>query len=68
MNAPTIEYGELLPMLIVFGAAIIGVLIEAFVPRPPRHLLQVGLALVALIAAFVAVIWLAGTSLVGAAG
>jgi NADH-quinone oxidoreductase subunit N len=68
VNAPTIEYGELLPMLIVFGAAIIGVLIEAFVPRPPRHLLQVGLALVALIAAFVAVIWLAGTSLVGAAG
>ena len=57
MNAPTIEYGELLPMLIVFQAAIIGVLIEAFVPRPPRHLLQVGLALVALIAAFVAVIW-----------
>jgi NADH-quinone oxidoreductase subunit N len=68
VNAPTIEYGELLPMLIVFGAAIIGVLIEAFVPRPPRHLLQVGLALVALSAAFVAVIWLAGTSLVGAAG
>ena len=68
MNAPTIEYAELLPMLIVFGAAIIGVLIEAFVPRPPRHLLQVGLALVALIAAFAAVIWLAGTSLVGASG
>ena len=68
MNAPTIEYAELLPMLIVFGAAIIGVLIEAFVPRAPRHRLQVGLALVALIAAFAAVIWLAGTSLVGSAG
>jgi NADH-quinone oxidoreductase subunit N len=68
VNAPTIEYAELLPMLIVFGAAVIGVIIEAFVPRPPRHLLQVGLALVALIAAFVAVIRLAGTSLVGAAG
>jgi NADH-quinone oxidoreductase subunit N len=68
VNAPTIEYAELLPMLIVFGAAIIGVLIEAFVPRAPRHRLQVGLALVALIAAFAAVIWLAGTSVVGAAG
>ena len=68
MNAPTIEYAELLPMLIVFGAAVVGVLIEAFVPRPPRHVLQVGLALVALLAAFVAVIWLAGTSLIGAAG
>jgi NADH-quinone oxidoreductase subunit N len=68
VNAPTIEYAALLPMLIVFGAAVIGVLIEAFVPRPPRHVLQVGLALVALLAAFVAVIWLAGTSLIGAAG
>jgi NADH-quinone oxidoreductase subunit N len=68
VNAPTIEYAELLPMLIVFGAAIIGVLIEAFVPRPPRHVLQVGLALIALLAAFGAVVWLAGTSIVGAAG
>jgi NADH-quinone oxidoreductase subunit N len=68
VNAPTIEYAELLPILIVFGAAVVGVLIEAFAPRPPRHALQVGLALGALVAAFVAVIRLAGTSLVGAAG
>ncbi len=68
MNAPSIEYAELLPILIVFGAAIVGVLIEAFVPRRPRHVLQIGLALGALVAAFVAVVRLAGTSLVGAAG
>ncbi|HEY9379017.1 MAG TPA: NADH-quinone oxidoreductase subunit NuoN, partial [Jiangellaceae bacterium] len=68
MNAPTIEYAELLPIFIVFGAAVVGVLIEAFVPRRPRHALQIGLALGALVAAFVAVVRLAGTSLVGAAG
>ncbi|MGH8775400.1 MAG: NADH-quinone oxidoreductase subunit NuoN [Jiangellaceae bacterium] len=67
-SAPTIEYSALMPMLIVFGAAILGVLIEAFAPRPPRYALQVGVALVALVAAFVQVVRLAGTSLVGAEG
>jgi NADH-quinone oxidoreductase subunit N len=55
VSAPSIEYAELLPMLIVFGAAIVGVLIEAFAPRRPRHALQVGVALAALVAAFVQV-------------
>ncbi len=68
MTAPDIEYAELLPMLIVFGAAIVGVLIEAFAPRRPRHALQVGVALVALAAAFVQVVRLAGTSIIGAEG
>jgi NADH-quinone oxidoreductase subunit N len=68
VSAPTIEYAQLLPMFIVFGAAVVGVLIEAFLPRRPRHALQVGLALAALIAAFVAVVWLAGTSTVAAVG
>ena len=68
MSAPSIEYAELLPMLIVFGAAIVGVLIEAFAPRRPRHALQVGVALAALVAAFVQVVRLAGTSMVGAEG
>ena len=31
--APHIEYGQLAPTLIVLGAAIIGVLVEAFLPR-----------------------------------
>jgi NADH-quinone oxidoreductase subunit N len=68
VSAPSIEYAELLPMLIVFGAAIVGVLIEAFAPRRPRHALQVGVALAALVAAFVQVVRLAGTSMVGAEG
>ena len=37
--APSIEYSQLAPMLVVFGAAVIGVLVEAFVPRELRRAL-----------------------------
>ena len=30
--APSIEYSQLAPMLVVFGAAVVGVLVEAFAP------------------------------------
>ena len=48
MNLPTpsVEYGLLSPMLIVFGAAIAGVLVEAFVARERRYAVQVVLSLV----------------------
>ena len=61
MNLPTpsIEYWLLSPMLIVFGAAIAGVLVEAFVSRERRYAAQVALSLVGLAAAFVAVVQLA---------
>lgn len=68
MNAPTIEYAELAPLITIFGAAVVGVLIEAFVPRKLRHPIQVGLALLALVAALVQVILLAGTDMVAAVG
>lgn len=57
--APHIEYAQLAPTLIVVGAAILGVLVEAFVPRKSRHYTQVFLAVVALSAAFAAVVGLA---------
>ncbi|MFJ9802362.1 NADH-quinone oxidoreductase subunit NuoN [Streptomyces wuyuanensis] len=57
--APHIEYAQLSPTLIVVGAAILGVLVEAFVPRKSRHYTQVFLAVVALAAAFAAVVGLA---------
>ncbi|MEV4433645.1 NADH-quinone oxidoreductase subunit NuoN [Streptomyces sp. NPDC049555] len=57
--APHIEYAQLSPTLIVLGAALVGVLLEAFVPRRARHHAQAGLAVVALAAAFAAVIALA---------
>ncbi len=56
---PTIDYAELAPMLIVFGAACFGVLIEAFMPRKRRFTAQVTLTLVSLIAAFCATVWVA---------
>ena len=51
-----INYGAILPMLIVFGAAMIGVLVEAFAPRTQRYAAQVGVALVGLVAALGAVV------------
>ncbi|BAH54231.1 NADH-quinone oxidoreductase subunit NuoN [Rhodococcus opacus] len=67
--APDIEYGQLSPMLIVFGVAVAGVLVEAFLPRRGRYSSHLVLALGGLTAAFVAVVLLAGTrdSVVGGA-
>ncbi|MGW5419217.1 NADH-quinone oxidoreductase subunit NuoN [Streptomyces sp. NPDC003943] len=57
--APHIEYTQLSPVLIVLGAAVISVLVEAFVPRRGRHYTQVFLSVLALAAAFAAVVGLA---------
>ncbi|MET7798843.1 NADH-quinone oxidoreductase subunit NuoN [Streptomyces decoyicus] len=57
--APHIEYAQLAPTLIVLGAAVLGILVEAFVPRRNRYYSQLLLTLVALAAAFAAVIGLA---------
>ena len=45
-EAPNIEYATISPMLVVFGLAIAGVLVEAFAPRAKRYLIQVVLAAV----------------------
>ncbi|MGI8434581.1 MAG: NADH-quinone oxidoreductase subunit NuoN [Nocardioidaceae bacterium] len=58
-DAPYISYGHLSPLLIVFGAALIGVLIEAFVPRARRYLVQTVLSLGGLVGALVAVVLVA---------
>ncbi len=52
-----VNYRAILPLLIVFGAAVVGVLVEAFAPRERRHLVQTVLSVGALLAAFVAVIF-----------
>ncbi|MFC5905651.1 NADH-quinone oxidoreductase subunit NuoN [Streptacidiphilus monticola] len=59
--APHIEYAQLSPMLVVFGAALAAVLVEAFVPRRGRYPAQVGVALLGLVGAFVAVVVLAAS-------
>ncbi|MEZ0367270.1 NADH-quinone oxidoreductase subunit NuoN [Mycobacterium sp. pUA109] len=56
MSAPTVEYTVLAPLLIVFGAAVIGLLVEAFLPRRWRYGAQVGLALAGLLAALVSLV------------
>jgi NADH-quinone oxidoreductase subunit N len=63
MPAPSVEYGLLSPIFIVFGVAVAGVLVEAFLPRRARYGAQVLLAIAGLIAAFVAVV-LVGRELV----
>ena len=57
---PSLEYGLLSPLLIVFGVAVVGVLLEAFLPRHLRYLVQTLVAALGLVGALVA------TLLVGA--
>ena len=52
-SSPRIEYGQLWPLLIVFGVACLGVLVEAFVPREHRYLVQVALAIGGVVLALV---------------
>ncbi len=52
-SKPTIEYFELSPILIVFGVACLGVMVEAFAPRRLRYLSQTLLAGTGLVAALV---------------
>lgn len=59
VSAPSVSYHLVAPMLIVLGAAVLGVLVEAFAPRRVRYGLQVAIALVGLVAAFVAVVLVA---------
>ena len=69
--APHIEYSQLAPMLVVFGAALAGVLVEAFAPRPARRGLHLVLAFGGLGAAFILTILVAASSSIfvgGAAG
>ena len=54
LPTPSVEYFLLCPMLIVFGAAVAGMLVEAFVPRRIRYAAQVTLAVGGLVAAFFA--------------
>ena len=44
-SSPTIEYAQLWPLLVVFGVACLGLLLEAFLPRPSRYLAQTTLTI-----------------------
>jgi NADH-quinone oxidoreductase subunit N len=64
LSAPEINYGALLPILIILGAACAAVLVEAFLPRHQRWPSQVALSLVAIAAAGIALGVHASTSTV----
>jgi len=66
--APSLSLAALTPLIFVFGAACVGVLVEAFVPRENRHPVQLGIALVGTVGALVSTVLLHGTEKVTAGG
>ncbi|MGH3198134.1 MAG: NADH-quinone oxidoreductase subunit NuoN [Streptosporangiaceae bacterium] len=68
MGTPSIEYFQLSPMLVVFGAAVVGVLVEAFVPRSYRRAVELVLSLGSLAAAFVLTVVVAASHGIFASG
>ncbi|MGH3368140.1 MAG: hypothetical protein ACRDOY_13170, partial [Nocardioidaceae bacterium] len=59
IEAPSIDYGRLSPLLVVFGVALVGVLVEAFASRRLRYPVQTVLAVLGLVGAFVATLLVA---------
>jgi len=57
-EAVKVDYAAVAPMLVVVGAALVGVLVEAFAPRLQRHAIQVALTLTALVVAFAVLVLL----------
>jgi proton-translocating NADH-quinone oxidoreductase chain N len=68
IKAPSIEYSQLAPMLVVFGAAVAGVLVEAFVPRELRRAVHLLLTFGSLVAAFIWTCVIAASSTLFAKG
>ena len=58
IEAPDLSLAALAPLLFVFGAACVGVLIEAFWPRESRHPVQVAIALVGTLGALASTVLL----------
>ncbi len=56
LKLPSLDYAALAPILILLGAALVGVLVEAFVPRRLRNGVQLALALLAVLSALTMVI------------
>ncbi|HEY7222286.1 MAG TPA: NADH-quinone oxidoreductase subunit NuoN [Micromonosporaceae bacterium] len=56
ITIPALDYLALAPLLIIFGAACLGILVEAFAARRSRPFLQFWLALIALAASLVVLV------------
>jgi NADH-quinone oxidoreductase subunit N len=59
ITTPQIDYSAVLPMLIILGVACVSVLFEAFLPKHARWRAQVGLSLLGIIGAGVALFFYA---------
>ncbi len=57
MTSPLIDWAALAPLAILLCAAVLGVLIESFVPRSARRPVQICLAFLALAGSLLAIIW-----------
>ena len=68
ITLPSLSVAALSPLIFVFGAACVGVLVEAFAPRDTRHPIQVGVALVGTLGGLVSTLVLSGTHKVTAGG
>ncbi|GAA2694767.1 MULTISPECIES: NADH-quinone oxidoreductase subunit NuoN [Actinoplanes] len=68
LKLPEIDYGALAPMLILFGVACVGVLIEVLVPRRARNLVQLVLALLGVVAALTVLVINRNTRIVTVGG
>lgn len=53
---PTIEYSLILPLLIISATGVLGVLLEAFLPRKNRFTIQASLAALGVVAALISTI------------
>jgi NADH-quinone oxidoreductase subunit N len=58
VKAPSVDYAAVAPMLMVFAAGLLSVLVEAFVSRAQRFIVQVVLTTVGIAAALFGVIYL----------
>lgn len=58
---PSVDYAALAPMIVIFAAAIVSVLVEAFAPRSVRRFLQLLIVFGSLIASAVLIVINAGT-------
>jgi len=65
---PAIDYGALLPVIVVLGAAVVAILVDAFAPVRLRAAIDVTVSVVALVAALVLLLVRAGTDVVTANG
>lgn len=65
---PSVNYYAIAPILILFGAAVLSVVVEAFVPRGGRRPTQLVLVIGSIVAALVVTVDLRGTRLVTGEG